>query len=135
MKLSTCLCFILSRSRYLVKYWQSIFPCRNLPILVATSVARVTRLNSCNLEEGHTFCLLQTYFNCFIYMWRIFQVAPLIKQHIVLNGSLMIGYQPLKHRDLPNFFRFVLTCHPQHSESDLDRVVTEIQTAGKYLQV
>lgn len=63
------------------------------------------------------------------------QVAPLIKKCVVLNGSLMIGYQPLNHRKLPNFFRLVLSCHPARCESDLDKVISEIEAAGRDLEV
>ncbi|XP_054270734.1 cysteine sulfinic acid decarboxylase-like [Macrosteles quadrilineatus] len=66
---------------------------------------------------------------------RVGKVAPLIKEKIVLKGSLMIAYQPLKQRKLPNFFRLVLTCHPEHTECDLDRVIEEITIAGNNIQV
>ncbi|KAG8264434.1 hypothetical protein J6590_011725 [Homalodisca vitripennis] len=66
---------------------------------------------------------------------RVGKVAPLIKQRVAMNGRLLIGYQPLAHRHLPNFFRFVLACHPTHSEAHLDTVIAEIAAAGSDLLV
>uniref|UniRef100_A0A1B6J8Y7 Glutamate decarboxylase n=1 Tax=Homalodisca liturata TaxID=320908 RepID=A0A1B6J8Y7_9HEMI len=66
---------------------------------------------------------------------RVGKVAPLIKQRVAMNGRLLIGYQPLAHRRLPNFFRFVLACHPTHSEAHLDTVIAEIAAAGSDLLV
>ena len=60
----------------------------------------------------------------------IIKVAPIIKQKMVLNGSMMIGYQPLG--DKPNFFRIVLSNYGTE-KCDLDFVVNEIHTLGKDL--
>lgn len=59
-----------------------------------------------------------------------FKVAPKIKQKMVLNGSMMIGYQPLG--DKPNFFRIVFSNYGT-DKCDLDFVVNEIHSLGKDL--
>jgi hypothetical protein len=32
-------------------------------------------------------------------------VAPKVKERMILEGTLMIGYQPLAYKGLANFFR------------------------------
>lgn len=49
---------------------------------------------------------------------------------MVLKGSLMIGYQPL--RKLPNFFRFVLQ-NSGFTNEDVDYVLNEIDKLGHLL--
>ena len=60
-------------------------------------------------------------------MYTLFQIAPRIKELMVLKGSLMIGYQPL--RQLPNFFRFVLQ-NSGFTNDDVDYVLNEINKLG-----
>ena len=55
-----------------------------------------------------------------------------IKAAMVLKGSMMIGYQPL--RDLPNFFRMVVAA-PTATEADMDFVLEEIERLGEGLEV
>lgn len=62
-------------------------------------------------------------------------VAPRLKECMILSGTLMIGYQPLKHRRLHNFFRLVTTCHPVLTKDDMDRVIEEIETKGAGLVI
>ena len=35
------------------------------------------------------------------------QVPPKIKEKLTMDGTLMIGYQPLPHKNLSNFFRYM----------------------------
>ncbi|KAL1461854.1 hypothetical protein WDU94_013721 [Cyamophila willieti] len=58
------------------------------------------------------------------------KVAPRIKEKLVLAGTLMIGYQPLQHRNLHNFFRLVTTCHPPSSKDDMDHAIRQIELCG-----
>ncbi|KAK0059351.1 cysteine sulfinic acid decarboxylase [Biomphalaria pfeifferi] len=55
------------------------------------------------------------------------EVAPVIKQRMIEQGTLMIGYQP--DGDLVNFFRMVLV-NPNITNSDMDFVVNEIIRLG-----
>lgn len=64
-------------------------------------------------------------------MLNLFQVAPKIKENMLLSGSLMIGYQPLPQRNLCNFFRLVTTCHPPPTFEDMDYVIEEIEKHGE----
>ncbi|KDR13120.1 hypothetical protein L798_13050, partial [Zootermopsis nevadensis] len=61
---------------------------------------------------------------------KIHNVAPKIKEKLILSGTLMIGYQPLPHRGLKNFFRFVTSCHPSPSYADMDHVWQDIERHG-----
>lgn len=61
---------------------------------------------------------------------KVSEVAPKIKERMIMAGSLMIGYQPLKHRNLPNFFRLVTTCHPPPTTADMEHVIKEIVEKG-----
>ncbi|GAB1598344.1 cysteine sulfinic acid decarboxylase-like [Argonauta hians] len=64
---------------------------------------------------------------------KISKVGPRIKERMVSEGTLMVGYQPMKFMDKVNFFRFVL-CQENCNESDLDFVLSEIRRLGKDLQ-
>ncbi|XP_071451165.1 cysteine sulfinic acid decarboxylase-like [Hetaerina americana] len=61
------------------------------------------------------------------------KVAPKLKEKMILEGSLMIGYQPLAHQKLPNFFRFVVTCHPPPTHAHMEFVLHEIERLGEDL--
>jgi hypothetical protein len=60
-------------------------------------------------------------------------VAPAIKEKIVKSGKLMVGYSPLLHRGMYNFFRMITTCHPVPTYSDMDYVIAQIQHFGEAL--
>jgi len=59
------------------------------------------------------------------------KVAPEIKKRMMESGTLMIGYQPLSTKGLPNFFRLTLSCFPQSTEEDMDFVINEIERLGQ----
>lgn len=61
---------------------------------------------------------------------KMHTVAPKIKERLILSGTLMIGYQPLPHKGLRNFFRFVTSCHPPPTHPDMDHVWQEIERLG-----
>lgn len=64
---------------------------------------------------------------------EVYSVAPKLKEKLVLSGKVMIGYQPLSHKGLGNFFRFVITCHPQRDEAFIESVIKEIDECGQDL--
>jgi hypothetical protein len=47
----------------------------------------------------------------------------------------MIGYQPLKHKGLGNFFRMVVHCLPPPTDQEMSFVLDEIERIGKDLKV
>jgi hypothetical protein len=55
------------------------------------------------------------------------KVAPKIKEKMILDGSMMIGYQPLDQ--MPNFFRIVFA-NAATQFSDLDYVIDQIEHYG-----
>lgn len=61
---------------------------------------------------------------------EIYQLTTKIKELMVKKGSVMIGYCPLKHKGIGNFFRMVFTCFPELKTSDLDDIISEIQSLG-----
>ncbi|CAG2113893.1 unnamed protein product, partial [Medioppia subpectinata] len=63
------------------------------------------------------------------------KVAPLIKKQMMANGSLMIGYQPLSTKQLPNFFRLSLTCFPEPNHKDMDYIIDEIERLGNDIEL
>ncbi|XP_071941824.1 cysteine sulfinic acid decarboxylase-like [Antedon mediterranea] len=63
---------------------------------------------------------------------RMRKVAPIIKERMVRNGSLLIGYQPLEPR--VNFFRQIFA-NARTSKEDIDFIINEIATLGKTLEV
>jgi len=50
-----------------------------------------------------------------------------------MAGSAMIGYQPISHRGLPNFFRMVVTCHPEQTLDHMDTLIQIIDQTGRDL--
>lgn len=57
-------------------------------------------------------------------------IAPKIKEKMVKNGTLMIGYSPMPNKNFVNFFRMVLTAFPFAEKCDLDFVIDEIDRLG-----
>ncbi len=66
---------------------------------------------------------------------RLANVAPKIKELLVKEGSLMIGYQPLAHKGKVNFFRMVVHCQPAPTNEHMDFILDEIDRLGKYIDV
>lgn len=64
------------------------------------------------------------------YKEKLHQVAPKIKSGMMLNGSMMIGYQPLDER--PNFFRMIFA-NQATKEEDVYFLCDEIERLGKDL--
>jgi hypothetical protein len=64
---------------------------------------------------------------------EVAKVPPRVKEIMIKKGSLMIGYQPLPHKGLRNFFRMVLPALPMPTKEDMDFVVQEIERCGKDL--
>ncbi|KAK3597058.1 hypothetical protein CHS0354_022061 [Potamilus streckersoni] len=64
---------------------------------------------------------------------KVGKVAPLIKEGMIKEGSMMIGYQPLSNKGYVNFFRIIIE-NPWCSYADLDFVMEEIDRLGKNLE-
>ncbi len=60
-------------------------------------------------------------------------VPPRVKEALIRKGSLMIGYQPLPHKGMGNFFRMVVHAVPRPSEEDMRFVIEEIDRVGRDL--
>jgi len=60
-------------------------------------------------------------------------VAPKIKEMMIKEGTLMIGYQPLPYKGLRNFFRMVIHAVPRPTKEHMDHVVNEIERFGEQL--
>lgn len=63
----------------------------------------------------------------------VYQVTTGIKERMVLDGSAMISYSPLKHKGIGNFFRMVFTSFPRRSTADMDDLLAIIQRTGESL--
>ena len=55
------------------------------------------------------------------------QIAPALKEKMVLKGTMMIGYQPLGDR--VNFFRVVVS-NLELTNADMDFITDEIERCG-----
>lgn len=64
---------------------------------------------------------------------KLYIITSKIKERMVLNGSLMIGYTPLLHKNIGNFFRMVLNCQPSPTQSAMDYAIKQIETFGSDL--
>lgn len=65
------------------------------------------------------------------WMECISKVTALIKERMMMNGNLMIGYQPLASRGLKNFFRMVVTAQPLATNEMMDFILNQIETIGE----
>ncbi|XP_058975350.1 cysteine sulfinic acid decarboxylase-like [Musca domestica] len=58
---------------------------------------------------------------------KLYEVAPKVKEFMIRQGTLMMGYSPLQYRNIGNFFRMVFTCFPVMQEAELDFILDEIE--------
>ncbi|XP_055957209.1 cysteine sulfinic acid decarboxylase [Patella vulgata] len=63
---------------------------------------------------------------------KIAKVSPIIKQRMIEDGSMMIGFCPLSMKGHVNFFRIIVV-NPACEYSDMDKVLTEIERLGNDL--
>ncbi|XP_037703561.1 cysteine sulfinic acid decarboxylase isoform X4 [Choloepus didactylus] len=64
------------------------------------------------------------------YSERLAKVAPVLKERMVKEGSMMIGYQP--HGTRGNFFR-VVVANPALTRADMDFLLKELERLGQDL--
>jgi len=64
---------------------------------------------------------------------KIGSLAPKIKEDMIMDGSLMIGYQPLPFKNYKNFFRMVIHCVPRPEPEYMDYLLDQIQLYGARL--
>ncbi|XP_027447486.1 cysteine sulfinic acid decarboxylase isoform X2 [Zalophus californianus] len=64
------------------------------------------------------------------YSERLAKVAPVLKERMVKEGSMMIGYQP--HGTRGNFFRMVVA-NPALTQADMDFLLNELERLGQDL--
>lgn len=57
---------------------------------------------------------------------RLYQVAPDVKERMCKEGTMMVGYSPLPHKNVGNFFRMTLSCFPAADATTIDTVLDEI---------
>lgn len=58
------------------------------------------------------------------------QVAPVLKERMVKEGSMMVGYQP--HGTQANFFRMIVA-NPALTPADMDFLLNELERLGQDL--
>ena len=61
------------------------------------------------------------------------KIAPKIKEQMIMEGTLMIGYQPLPYKNFKNFFRLVIHGVPRPSKEHMEFIADEIERIGKDL--
>ncbi|KAL1379296.1 hypothetical protein pipiens_015004, partial [Culex pipiens pipiens] len=64
---------------------------------------------------------------------KIYEATAIIKERLVKQGSVLIGYVPRPHKKIGNFFRMVVTCHPRPTYSSMKFVIDEIERVGEML--
>lgn len=63
----------------------------------------------------------------FLFSFIDSKVAPIIKERMMKQGTMMVGYQPLGDR--VNFFR-IIVFSPLVSQKDMDFFLNEIERLG-----
>ena len=61
------------------------------------------------------------------------KIPQIIKERMTKKGSLLIGYQPLPHKNLLNFFRMIVHAIPKPTNEDMEFIVDEIERVGSDL--
>ena len=64
---------------------------------------------------------------------KLSRVAPKIKERLTLDGTLMVGYQTLLHKNITNFFPMIVNAIPYQSNTSMDHVLNEIQRCGELI--
>lgn len=68
-----------------------------------------------------------------VWWQKIYDVTRKIKELLVLDGKLMIGYTPMVQKKLGNFFRMVVCCQPPPTNHNMDFAIEEIEKIGEKL--
>lgn len=58
---------------------------------------------------------------------KLYEVTAKIKERMMLEGTLMVGYTPLSYKNIGNFFRMVVTCQPPPTKASMDYVIDKIE--------
>lgn len=58
---------------------------------------------------------------------KISTITALIKERMMIRGNLMVGYSPLPHKNIGNFFRMVVSCHPPATTDSMNFVLNQIE--------
>uniref|UniRef100_A0A1L8DZH3 Putative pyridoxal-dependent decarboxylase conserved domain protein n=1 Tax=Nyssomyia neivai TaxID=330878 RepID=A0A1L8DZH3_9DIPT len=66
---------------------------------------------------------------------QLYKVAPKIKEKMVMTGSMLVGFSPLLHKGIGNFFRMVITCFPPRTRTDIDQLIEEIEKLGESISL
>ena len=53
-----------------------------------------------------------------------------IKERMVFDGSIMVGYAPLPHKGVTNAIRLVIPAHPVKTHQDMDFIIEFIRKVG-----
>ncbi|XP_049530222.1 cysteine sulfinic acid decarboxylase [Anopheles darlingi] len=64
---------------------------------------------------------------------KLYSVTADIKERMVMRGTALVGYVPLLHKGIGNFFRMVVTCHPRPTLESMLFIVDEIERIGESL--
>ncbi|XP_015110026.1 cysteine sulfinic acid decarboxylase [Diachasma alloeum] len=89
--------------------------------------------------EGNTVCFwyvppsMRTQEETPDWWQKLYNITREIKELLVLEGTLMIGYTPMGQKKLGNFFRMVVSCQPPPTHQSMDFVVQEIERIGEKL--
>jgi len=62
-----------------------------------------------------------------IWWQKLYFFTSEIKKRLVLEGSLMISFMPMPHKEIGNFFRMVVNCQPPPTKSSMDYVINQIE--------
>jgi Pyridoxal-dependent decarboxylase conserved domain len=124
---------------------------KGLGKLIDNAFAEATYLaEQIKIRRGFELVLENQYTNvCFFYIpkymqkksprdelwWQnISKLTTLIKEQMVKNGNLMIGYSPCASKKLGNFFRMVVTCQPRATHKSMDFVLNQIERIAEGFQ-
>ncbi|KZC11083.1 PREDICTED: cysteine sulfinic acid decarboxylase-like [Dufourea novaeangliae] len=58
---------------------------------------------------------------------NLYSIITKIKERMMVEGSLMVGYTPLSYKNVGNFFRMVVTCQPPPTEAAMDYAIEKIE--------
>lgn len=69
--------------------------------------------------------------------WKVIsRLTTLIKEKMVMNGNVMVSYMPVSNdKNVGNFFRMVVTTHPQPTRQSMTFVLDQIEKIAENLEI
>jgi len=90
----------------------------------------VERGRTGNQEKNAFKYLIGKYYRMINKIMAGLQIQTKIKEKMVLDGSMMVGYSPIPHKNVSNALRLVIPAYPKKTHEHMDIVLDKIVQFG-----